>query len=105
MHPQDQHIKSGQHRIEVVVVKHRIVQVIQVVQRPHRLRQFFVQTVAHLLRAGIRGGEDRGAVTVAQAGPIGLRAAVAGLKLGPAGNAGPYDVTITIERDLVRVEM
>ena len=83
MDPQRQHVEAGQHRVEIVIVEHRIGQAIQIVQRPHRLRQFLVQTIAHFLRTGIGRHEHRGNASLVQQRPGLLRLKSIPLQLLP----------------------
>ena len=68
---QDQHVESGQDRVYIVIVKNRIRQTVEIVQRPDRLGQFLMQTIARLLRAGIIGQEYRHLPPFAELRPVG----------------------------------
>ena len=89
--PQDQHIKAGQDGVDIVVIEHRIGQTVQVIERPQRLCQFLVQTIANLLRGGVGGNENCSPVAPGQRGPVHLRGAPDLGEIGPAADAWHHE--------------
>ena len=74
--------------MHVVIVKDRIRQAVEIVERADGLGQFFVQAVANFLRCHIGGHKDGRAVAAFQRGPIDLRRAAHLFKLFPARHSG-----------------
>jgi hypothetical protein len=85
---QDQHVEAGQHGLEVVVVEDRVVQSVEVVQRPKRLCDLLVHTVADLLWTDIAGDEHGDPLAAVKRCPVQPRAAAIGPELRPAADPG-----------------
>lgn len=88
---QDQHVETGQHGVDIVVVEHRIRQAIEIIERADGLGQFLVQAIAQILRRGVAGHEDRQFLAVAQECPVGPGAAASAAVLGNVGDARHHE--------------
>ena len=56
--------------MDVVIVKDAVREAVKIVEGAKGLREFLVQAIAHLLRAGVIGNEDGDSLALAQLAPI-----------------------------------
>ena len=73
--PQNCHIKTGQNRVHIIIVKDAVGQSVKIVERANRLSQFLVQAVAGFLRCGVIGHKDRDFFTFLKGQPVGCAVA------------------------------